>query len=60
MENVRANSFRSGPGREEKEQMARISELPSQEEALEKQRSRAQWLAKGDCNTYFFQGKAKE
>ena len=57
---IRAALLRSGPSSEEKELMAKISELLSHEEALEKQMSRALWLAEGDRNTIFFQAKAKE
>lgn len=59
LENVWANSLCWGSGRVKKELMARISELPSQGEVPEKQRSRYQWLAEGDPNTYIFPGQRR-
>lgn len=60
LENIRFNSLWSGPTREEKGLMNRISELMAREEAMAKQRSRIQWLAEGDRNTAFFHSRAKE
>lgn len=39
--------------------MARISEMLSREEIMEKQRSRLDWLKDGDRNTAMFQAKSR-
>jgi hypothetical protein len=59
LESVRRASVCSGPSRQEKRLMARLSERLSREECIEKQRSRITWLKEGDRNTSFFQATAR-
>jgi hypothetical protein len=55
----RGRSIGSGPSRKESQLMARISELLSREEIMEKQRARMEWLKYGDRNTSLFQAKSR-
>jgi hypothetical protein len=60
LEDERRHALFTGPSRQERQLMARISELLAREEIMEKQRSRIALLKDGDRNTKLFQAKAKE
>lgn len=59
LEEVRGHSLGSGPSRRERQIMARISEMLSREEIMERQRSCLDWLKDGDRNTAMFQAKSQ-
>lgn len=54
LEAERRRSVHSGPSSWERRLMARLAELLSREEMMEKQRSRVTWLKDDDRNTDFF------
>lgn len=60
LERSRRSTLRFGPSRTKRQLMARISELLSREEVMERQRSRVQRIKEGDRNTSFFQAKSRE
>ena len=59
LEVERGSTLYRGPTDREKGLMARLSEVLTREEIMEKQRSRISWLREGDRNTEFFQAKAR-
>lgn len=59
LEEVRGQSVGARPSRREKRIMARITEMLSREEIMERQRSRLEWLKDGDRNTAMFQAKSR-
>jgi len=59
LEKVRGQSLGSGPSRHERQIMARMSEMLSREEIMERQRARLDWLKDGDRNTAMFQAKSQ-
>ena len=59
LEVVQGQSMGSGPSRQERRIMSRISEMLSREEIMERQRSRLDWLRDGDRNTAMFQAKSR-
>lgn len=60
LEVERGRSIDGGPTRQERHLMAKISELLSREEAVEKQIARIDWLTDGYRNTSMFQAKSRE
>jgi hypothetical protein len=60
LERLRAASIGRGPNTEELAVCSKLQELLRQEEVWLKQRSRVQWLRKGDRNTKYYQAQAKQ
>lgn len=58
MERLRAASIGRGPNAEELSVAAQLQETLRQEEVWLKQRSRIDWLRKGDRNTKYYQAQA--
>jgi hypothetical protein len=58
LEEVLGQLLGSGPSRRERQIMARMFEMLSREEIMERQRARLDWLKDGDRNTSMFQAKS--